>query len=150
MAATLDPRQTVQVQSQADSGQKGAGQEERSWQPLVVPKEWYVREGLAWHAHQPVSLTVEVNGKRDLMKYAAVMQLVHQLGYVARLGQPGAAAKFQNLHLVDVKRRGSTDIHICLGDLAWVRSRASEASTTAAAAATLASQPTPPAEGSPD
>lgn len=54
---------------------------------------------------------------------------VTQLGFVARLGQPGAAAKFQNLHLVDVKRRGGTDVHFVLGDLAFVRAKAAEASS---------------------
>jgi hypothetical protein len=52
----------------------------KTWSPLLVPRELYIREGLVWQAHQPVSLTVEVNGKRELMKYAAVMQLVPKVG----------------------------------------------------------------------
>ena len=42
--------------------------------PLVVPHAWYVREGLSWQLQQPVCITVDVDGKRDLNKYAAVMQ----------------------------------------------------------------------------
>ncbi|EFJ49650.1 hypothetical protein VOLCADRAFT_117105 [Volvox carteri f. nagariensis] len=99
---TADPRLDASLQAPAPI--------ERTWTPLIIPKELYLREGLTWQPHQPVSLTVEVNGKRDMMKYAAVMQLVPKLGFVARLGQPGAAAKFQNLHLVDVKRLASPDV----------------------------------------
>ncbi|GIL50968.1 hypothetical protein Vafri_7043 [Volvox africanus] len=111
---------------------------ERIWNPLIVPKELYLREGLNWQPHQPVSLTVEINGKRDGMKYATVMQLEPKVGFVARLGHPGAAVKFQNLHLLDVKRSGRNDVHICLGDLQWTRARAAEGVTTAVACAAMA------------
>lgn len=37
-----------------------------------------------------------------------------QLGYVARIGQPSLANKFADLHLVDAKKRGTTDVHISL------------------------------------
>ncbi|GIM02971.1 hypothetical protein Vretimale_7759, partial [Volvox reticuliferus] len=126
---------------QRDCSLQGTTLFERIWNPLVVPNELYIREGLNWQPHQPVSLTVEINGKRDGMKYATVMQLEPKVGFVARLGHPGAAVKFQNLHLVDVKRSGRNDVHICLGDLTWTRARAAGAITTALARAPTALPP---------
>lgn len=68
--------QSPELQPDARTAESSSG---KAWNPLVVPREVYQREGLAWNSHQPVSLTVEVNGKRDLMKYAAVMQLVEKV-----------------------------------------------------------------------
>lgn len=37
-----------------------------------------------------------------------------QLGWLVRLGQPGASEKFLGLHLKDAKRRGYSDVHFSL------------------------------------
>ncbi|GLI62174.1 hypothetical protein VaNZ11_004757 [Volvox africanus] len=128
---------TKSLEPQRDGSPEGTTIIERTWNPLIVPKELYIREGLNWQPHQPVSLTVEINGKREGIKYATVMQLEPKVGFVARLGHPDAAAKFQNLHLLDVKRSGRNDVHICLGDLQWTQARAAEGVTTAVACAPM-------------
>lgn len=41
--------------------------------PFFLPSEWYPRENFAWpNSQQPVCLTVEVDGVRNLQKFAAI------------------------------------------------------------------------------
>lgn len=88
--------QAPSTSADAEAGQGEAQLPQRL--PLLLPFEWYERERFTWMCPQPVCLTVEVDGRLRMTKYAAVMQM-NEVSLSCGCGQASDGTQAEDGHV---------------------------------------------------